>query len=119
LTDDLFSAVNRAENLNNLTDLEKKHLPVMDAPDRVSAGETFEVTVEVGRFLTHPSEPGHSIQWITIMRGDLTLASVQLTPDASPKITVPVKLGKTSELRAIERCNLHGEWEYTKKVRVK
>jgi desulfoferrodoxin (superoxide reductase-like protein) len=31
---DLFSQVNRPEDPDNMTDLEKKHLPVIDAPDK-------------------------------------------------------------------------------------
>jgi len=118
MVDDLFAAVNRAGDTADLTDLEKKHLPAIDAPNSVSAGEKFEVTIEVGRLLTHPSEPGHSIQSITLMRGEITLASVQLTPAVNPKITFAVKLNETSEIRAVERCNLHGEWETRKTITV-
>lgn len=119
MTDDLFADINRAGDLENLTDLEKKHLPVIVAPDSTDAGESIEVTIEVGKLLTHPNEPGHHIQWISLLNGDLTIATIRLTPVAtSPKVTVRVSLGKTSTLRAVERCNLHGEWEYSKKVKV-
>ncbi len=118
MTDDLFAAVNSVEDLDTPTDLEKKHLPVIDAPDTVSAGKEFEVTIDVGRLLTHPSEPGHSIQWIALKRGDLTLASLHLTPSVSPSVTVKIRLDETSELQAVERCNLHGEWEHRKTVTV-
>ena len=118
MTDDLFAAVNTAGDMNNLTDLEKKHLPVLDAPDKVSAGEEFVVTIEVGQLLSHPSEPGHSIQRIALMRGDLTLASAHLTPSVKPVVTFKIELSETSDLRAIERCNLHGEWENRKTVMV-
>lgn len=105
--------------MSSLTDLEKKHLPVIDAPDSVKAGEPFEVTVEVGRLLAHPNEPGHHIQWIVLLNGSLTLAMVELIPvGASPKVTLTITLEKTAKLRALERCNLHGEWEYVKDVKV-
>ncbi len=118
MTDDLFAAVNMAGDMSNLTDLEKKHLPLIDAPDKVSAGAEFEITIDVGRLLTHPSEPGHSIQWISLKRGNVTLASVHLTPSVKPIVTFKTTLSETTELRAVERCNLHGEWENRKKVLV-
>ncbi|GBE19029.1 putative superoxide reductase [archaeon BMS3Abin16] len=119
MTDDLFKDINMAGELEGLSDLEKKHLPVIDAPDSVKAGESFEVTVEVGRLLAHPNEPAHHIQWIRLLNGNLTLASIQLTPVAtSPKVTVTVKLEKTTTLRAIARCNLHGEWVMAQEVKI-
>jgi superoxide reductase len=119
LTDDLFSKINRAENPKDLTELEKKHLPVIDAPDRVKAGEPFPVTIEVGKLLSHPNEPAHHIQWIVLLNGSVTLAIVQLTPvSSSPKVTLKITLEKNAKLRALERCNIHGEWEHSKEVKV-
>ncbi|RMF91629.1 MAG: superoxide reductase [Methanobacteriota archaeon] len=119
MTEDLFSDINRAGDPSSLSDLEKKHLPLIDAPDSVKAGEPFEVTVEVGRLLAHPNEPGHHIQWIVLLGGSVTLAMVELTPvSTSPKVTVTITLDKTTRLRALERCNLHGEWEHSKEIKV-
>ena len=119
MIEDLFSNINRPMDAKNLTDLEKKHLPVIDAPSSVKAGEPFAVTIEVGKLLKHPSEQGHHIQWIVLLSGSLTLAIVQLTPvTTNPKVTLNLTLDKTAKLRALERCNLHGEWEYTKEIKV-
>jgi len=38
---DLFEGVNRPADPENLTDLEKKHTPVIEVTDRVKAGESF------------------------------------------------------------------------------
>jgi superoxide reductase len=119
LTEELFKDINRAGDISNLSDLEKKHLPVIDAPDTVSPGKPFEVTIEVGKLLKHPNEQAHHIQWIVLLNGSLTLAIVQLTPTSTdPKVTLSITLDETSNLRALERCNLHGEWEYSKEVKV-
>lgn len=116
---DLFGQINRAEDMSNLTDLEKKHTPVIDAPDKVNAGEPFEVTVEVGKLLKHPNEMGHHIQWVNLFSNDLLIATANFTPVlAEPKASFVVTLQKSTTLRAVERCNLHGEWEYTKKIEV-
>jgi superoxide reductase len=119
LTEDLFFDINRVKDMSNLTDLEKKHLPVIDAPDSVKAGEPFEVAIEVGKLLAHPNEQGHHIQWIVLLNKSLTLAIVQLTPETtSPTVKLTVTIEKSAKLRALERCNLHGEWEYSKDVKV-
>ena len=52
----LFSGVNQPVDLDNLTDLEKKHIPVIESPSTVNRGECFSVSVEVGKMLTHPNK---------------------------------------------------------------
>ncbi len=113
----LFDQINQPADMEKLSDLEKKHVPVIDAPDSVKTGESFEVTVHVGKLLRHPNEVGHSIQWIALLQNDLLVTMVELTPGTSePKVTLNLVLEKSAELRALARCNLHGEWEYRKKI---
>lgn len=120
LAPDLFAGVNIALDEDNLTDLERKHLPVITAPDQVAAGEFFEVTVEAGSLLPHPNERGHFVQLIELLAGDMMLA--RLTPAAlvaRPVLKASVRLPKATELlRARAVCNLHGIWEATKTVTV-
>jgi superoxide reductase len=119
LTEELFSRINKAKDLSNLSDLEKKHLPIISAPASVKGGEPFEVTIEVGKLLAHPNEPAHHIQWIVLLNGSLTLAIVQLTPVmANPRVTLKITLEENAKLRVLERCNIHGEWENSKDVTV-
>ncbi|MEA2037441.1 MAG: desulfoferrodoxin family protein, partial [Nanoarchaeota archaeon] len=54
--ENLFLQINKAKDPNNMNDLEKKHLPVIDCPDSVKKGEPFEITIEVGKLLKHPNE---------------------------------------------------------------
>jgi len=111
--EDIFCGVNTVKDLKNATDLEKKHLPIITAPKKVKKGECFEVTVEVGKLLKHPNEPGHFIQFIELYAGDTYLARMDFTA----KTTCPVMKACVSldhahgKLRAFERCNLHGTWE--------
>ncbi|MBE3070209.1 MAG: hypothetical protein IMZ66_08220 [Planctomycetes bacterium] len=120
LAPDLFGGVNTPVDAHNLTDLEKKHLPVIIAPDEVTAGEFFEVSVEAGSLLPHPNERGHFVHLIELFAGDVMLA--RLTPAAvvsRPVLKVSVRLSKaTGLLRARAVCNLHGIWETTKMVTV-
>jgi len=117
---DLFAGVNRPADPSNLADLEKKHLPVIDAPDEVEAGKCFTVNVEVGKLLAHPNETGHFIQFIDLYAGDTYLARVDFAGVTTcPKATFCVALEKDlGSLRAYERCNLHGVWVEEKAIKV-
>jgi superoxide reductase len=103
--------VKSAKDPANATDFEKKHTPVIKAPDTVKKGEFFDVTVEVGKVVPHPNEPGHFIQWIELYSGDTFLARADLTPTMTDSVaTLSVRLDHLHQLSAVARCNLHGAW---------
>ena len=79
MTRNLFAGVNGPTNPPNLTDLEKKHLPIIDAPRMVKRRERFCMTVEVGKLLAHPNNRDHFIEFIDVYADDSFLARVQLT----------------------------------------
>jgi superoxide reductase len=118
--DDLFSGVNSAADPGNLTDLEKKHIPVIDAPDNVRMGECFEVTVEVGKLLAHPNERQHFIGFVELYAGEYYLGR----QDFSAVTTCPVAKfcvqldHPWQQLRAFALCNLHGVWEGSRRIAV-
>ncbi len=112
--EDLFCGLNKAKsgNIDEMTDLEKKHTPVITAPAKIKKGEPFEVNVEVGKLLSHPNENAHFIEWIELFSGDTFLARVDLEPRlAVPRVKFVVALDHGHDLVAKERCNLHGVWE--------
>ncbi|AQT67976.1 Putative superoxide reductase [Anaerohalosphaera lusitana] len=112
---DIFCGINVPENtqdVESMTDLEKKHLPVITAPESVKKGETFEVTVEVGKYKEHPNEPKHHFEFMELYAGHTYLGRI----DFMAQITEPVmKMHVTldhihGDLRAFAYCNLHGVW---------
>jgi len=112
--DDIFCGVNKAKSasVDEMTDLEKKHTPVIEAPTKVKKGESFEVQVEVGKHLKHPNENAHYIEWIELYSGETFLARVDLVPKLTePKVKLVVALDHAHPLIAKERCNLHGLWQ--------
>jgi superoxide reductase len=111
--EDILCGVNMVTNADKASDLEKKHLPVISAPKEVQKGECFEVTVEVGKLLKHPNEPGHFIEFIELYAGDTYLARMDFTAKTTcPIMKTCVSLDHAhGKLRAFERCNLHGTWE--------
>ena len=117
----LFCGNNIPKDPANMTDTEKKHLPVVECPDTVKAGEPFQVKITVGS-MPHVMDVGHHIQWIDLHSGQNFIARIDLTPVfTKPEVTLTLqKEGKhrTSTLRVVERCNLHGQWEATKEITV-
>lgn len=112
--DDIFCGINKAKSpsVHEMTDLDKKHTPVITAPARVKKGEPFEVVVEVGKFMRHPNENAHFIEWIELFSGDAFLLRVDLVPRLTePSVKFTVALDHAHPLVARERCNLHGLWE--------
>jgi superoxide reductase len=120
-TRNLFLGVNRLADPRNPTDLEKKHIPVIDAPGSIGQGECFAVTVEVGKLLAHPNERGHFIEFIDLYADELFLTRVDLTAvHTCPKAILCVALSSPAkELRAYGRCNIHGVWVGTAPITVK
>ncbi len=111
--EDILCGVNTVEDVGKASDLERKHLPIISAPEKIKKGECFEVVVEVGKLLQHPNEPGHFIEFIELYAGDTYLARMDFTPRTTcPVMKTCVSLDHAhGKLRAFERCNLHGTWE--------
>ena len=108
----LFVGVNTPADPDNPTDLEKKHIPVITAPGSIKAGDCFEVTVEVGKLLTHPNEHGHFIQFVELYADHAYIGRTDFTagttcPIAKFCASLP---GPVKERRAFCYCNLHGSW---------
>jgi len=117
--DDLFCGVNKAKTTNpdQMSDLERKHTPVIRAPDRVKDGEQFEVEVALGEYLDHPNEHNHFIQWVELFSGDTFLGRQEFASErANPVARFEVTLDHVHDLKAVAHCNLHGTWEGTKKL---
>ena len=117
----LFCGINRPQDPANMTELEKKHTPVIECPDTIKSGDPFQIKIKVGE-MPHVMDEGHHIQWLDIYSGQNFLSRVDLTPVFTrPEVTLTlVKGGKhrTSTLRVIERCNLHGQWEAVKDITI-
>ena len=120
MTEDLFTGINRVKDVSQKTDLEKKHLPTIHAPEEVKAREPFEVTIVVGEELAHPDEGAHHIQWVELFAGDAFLARADFTPTVSgTPVKFTLKLQEDTVLKAHARCNLHGVWEGTHELKVR
>ncbi|MHA1918089.1 MAG: class II SORL domain-containing protein [Candidatus Ranarchaeia archaeon] len=108
-----FCKIHKVDPKNSeLTDLQKKHAPVIKAPSKAKRDEEITVVVEVGKLLKHPNILGHHIQWIELWQREAFLARVDLTPLVTePTVELHVKLDHPWPLIARARCNLHGIYE--------
>ena len=118
--EDLFCGVNVVKDSENMTDLEKKHLPIITAPKSITKGECFEVTVEVGKLMQHPNELAHHIEFIELYADHTYLARMDFTAKTTcPTMKVCVELEHNyGKLRAFAHCNLHGTWEGDSEIEV-
>ena len=103
----------------------EKHVPHIQAPAKVKAGEAFQVTVTVGKEVPHPNTIEHHIKWIQVYakeeggRPVVHVGTFDLGPTfADPKVTFTAMLRKSSTLYALEYCNVHGVWDNSAKVEV-
>jgi superoxide reductase len=108
----------------------EKHVPVIDCPDSAQAGEPVQITVTVGKEITHPNTIEHHINWIEVYfnpEGDKFVYdlgrfefNVHGEADAfvAPAVTATVTLGKSGTLHAVSHCNIHGLWESDKVIKV-
>ena len=107
----------------------EKHVPVIDAPEKVKKDTPFRVTVTVGKQIPHPNTTEHFIAWLEVFfqpegakfpsligRFDLGAHGAAAEgPNTStvytiPEVTCVMKTGKPGTLNAVAYCNIHGLW---------
>ena len=114
----LFRGINEARNPARLSGLEKLHVPVIEAPERVRAGQVFAVRVRVGEVL-HPMLENHYIHYAVLLAGNEPVGRVDFTwRFSSPEATFQLKLDKPVTLVVREYCNLHGLWQNSRQIAV-
>ena len=117
-------------------DQRPKHVPVIETVDTVKAGETFHVTLSVGKDIAHPNTVEHHIEWIKLyfvaegtqlpfevgeisfnVHGDGATAN-EGPVHAISEGSLAVSLNKSGKLIAVSYCNIHGLWESEKEITV-
>ncbi|MDD5222428.1 MAG: class II SORL domain-containing protein [bacterium] len=129
----------KASELIQSADWKKeKHVPVIEAPEKVKKGEVVKVTVSVGKEIAHPNTTEHHIAWIDVFfhpEGEkfpyhlgrfefLSHGSSAPGPNTSTIYTKPeAGLAFTTEkagtFLAVSYCNIHGLWENSARLELK
>ena len=115
----------------------EKHLPIIECPDEVKAGERLTVTVSVGKELPHPNTTEHHIRWIQLFfqpegdkysyqagnyefgaHGEAAQGANQGPVYSESIVTTVLRLKKPGTLYALSLCNIHGLWEAASTIKV-
>lgn len=116
----------------------EKHVPVIECPDSVKIGESFEIKISIGKEVAHPNTTDHHIRWIQVFfqpEGDkfiCQIANCEFSAhgesgegaDKGPAYThhgatVAAMVKKPGTLYALSLCNIHGLWENRKSIQIK
>jgi len=116
----------------------EKHVPAIECPNEVGAGELFQVKVSLGKEIAHPNTTEHHIRWISLYfhpEGEKFTydvghfefnahgESVQ-GPNEGPvythhEVAFSMKTNKPGTIHALAYCNIHGLWEGSKEIGLK
>lgn len=105
------NAAQGANDVNNLSEFEKKHLPlitVVKACGLIPEG-CQDVHAKIGE-IQHPMQAEHFIQHIDFYIDNEYISRVDLTPDKlNPAAALHLKEA-SGKITVIALCNLHGAW---------
>ena len=115
----------------------EKHVPVIEAPEKVKKEDPVKITVSVGKQIPHPNTTEHHIRWIEVYflpkgekfpyqigrfefnaHGESTQAPNISTIYTQPGVTFDFKTQKSGSIFATSYCNIHGLWEGSKELEV-
>lgn len=104
-------AIKEPEDINNLNELEKKHIPIITIVPKCDLVEgCYDVHVKVGE-IKHPMEEDHYIVHIDFYLNKEFISRVKLTPRAlNAAATLHLKDNAKGTLTVVEFCNKHGNW---------
>ena len=115
----------------------EKHIPVIEAQDKVKKQELIKITLTVGKEISHPNTTEHHIRWIAVFfhpkgekfpyqigrfeftaHGESVQAPNTSTVYTHPAVTCSFKTEKSGTILASSYCNIHGLWENSKELAV-
>lgn len=105
------NVIKKPADPNNLTEMEKKHIPVIKVNRQCGLGGPgcIDAHIKIGEAL-HVMEDKHYIMYIDVYLDRIFIARYHLAPDKlNPILGIHLKAA-TGKLLALENCNLHGRW---------
>lgn len=115
----------------------EKHAPVIECPEKVAAGEAFNVLLTIGKEIPHPNTTEHHIAWIELYfkpdegkfpamlgrfdfysHGESIKGANEGASFTEPTVSISIKLKEPGTLMAVSYCNIHGLWESSKTILV-
>lgn len=115
----------------------EKHIPVIEAPEKIKKGGMATIALSVGKEIPHPNTTEHHIRWIAVYflpkgekfpyqlgkfdfcaHGESVQAANASTVYTHPEATCSFKTEKSGTILASSYCNIHGLWESAKELSV-
>ncbi|MBM2820318.1 MAG: Superoxide reductase [Candidatus Berkelbacteria bacterium] len=98
----------KPKDQNNLTELEQKHWPQIEAI-HPKIGTKFAIRVKVGQ-IPHPMTEEHQIIYIEAFYGSRPLGKIFLKPGDTSEAVFTIDAQKSEKVKVFSFCNLHGLW---------
>ena len=104
------TAIKKPVDPKNLSELEKKHIPVIEIRRQCSlvGPGCVDANIKVGQVL-HVMEEKHFIMYVDLYLDYNFIARFHLTPALNPALGIHLRV-TAGKLVALENCNLHGRW---------
>ena len=115
----------------------EKHVPVIECPAQVKAGQVFSVRVTVGKDVAHPNTTEHHIRWISVYfqpdgeKFTYEIGHFEFTAHGESaegpnkgsiythhEIGLSMKTDKPGVIYAAALCNIHGLWQSQKEITI-
>ncbi len=128
---------NLSETIQTADWKSEKHVPVIECPDEVKAGELFAVKASLGKEVAHPNTTEHHIRWIQLyfhpegakvpfQVGHFEFSAHGESADGPNEGSVythheastSMKTGTAGTLYALAYCNIHGVWQSSRQLKV-
>lgn len=106
----------------------EKHVPVINAPEKVKKGELVEVNLNIGEEIAHPNTLEHYIAWIKLyfqpegFNFPIEIGTYEFASHGEegvftdPNVTTKFKAEKSGTLYATSYCNIHGLWDNSQEL---
>jgi superoxide reductase len=115
----------------------EKHVPVIEAPAAVQKDKPFQVSLAVGKEVSHPNTTEHHIRWIQLFfkadgakfpyqagafnftaHAESTDGPNQGVLTTSHAVVCTLSIKEPGTLIATSFCNIHGLWENSAGIRL-
>jgi superoxide reductase len=115
----------------------EKHVPVIECPAQVKAGDLFSVKVTLGKEIAHPNTTEHHIRWISVYfhpdggKFPYQIGHFEFTahgesvegPNKGPvythhEVSLSMKTDKPGVIYAAALCNIHGLWQSSREIKL-
>lgn len=115
----------------------EKHVPVIEAADKIKKAEPVKVTVTIGKEIAHPNTTEHHIAWAAVYflpageKFPYQIAKFEFSahgasvggPNTSTVFTqaqglCSFKTDKPGTIIAFSYCNIHGLWQNSRELSV-